>query len=227
MKSEFTVSLMCMDYLHISEQIEILNQNADGYHIDIMDGHFCKNITLGPDFIKACAKLTTKPIDVHLMTTNPNDWIEACARAGASLISPHAETINADAFRTLNMIKAAGCRTGVTLNPATPLSYCRHYLSRIDVLTIMCVDVGYSGQSFIEEMLDKITEARRLREENGWHYKILIDGSCNEESFRKLHAAGAEAYVMGNTGLFRLDPDLRKACCKMKEIFTRETGEAV
>lgn len=73
MKSEFTVSLMCMDYLHISEQIEILNQNADGYHIDIMDGHFCKNITLGPDFIKACAKLTTKPIDVHLMTTNPND----------------------------------------------------------------------------------------------------------------------------------------------------------
>ena len=125
MRPEFTASLMCMDFLDIKHQIEVLDQKLDGYHIDIMDGHYCKNITLSRD---------------------------------------------------------AGCQVGVTLNPATPLSYCRHYLNRIDVLTLMTVDVGYAGQPFIEEMLEKIAQAARMREENGWHYKIMIDGSCNKSS---------------------------------------------
>lgn len=224
MRPEFTASLMCMDLLDIKHQIEVLDGELDGYHIDIMDGHYCKNITLSPDFMKACARVAKKPMDVHLMTTNPNDWIDACAAAGAAMISPHAETINTDCFRTLNRIRAAGCQVGVTLNPATPLSYCQHYLNRIDVLTLMTVDVGYAGQPFIEEMLEKIAQAARLREENDWHYKIMIDGSCNQKTFRRLYEAGADVFVMGSSGLFSLDADLKAACDTMKRLFAQETG---
>ena len=215
MRPEFTASLMCMDLLDIKHQIEVLDGELDGYHIDIMDGHYC---------MKACARVAKKPMDVHLMTTNPNDWIDACAAAGAAMISPHAETINTDCFRTLNRIRAAGCQVGVTLNPATPLSYCQHYLNRIDVLTLMTVDVGYAGQPFIEEMLKKIAQAARLREENGWHYKIMIDGSCNQKTFRRLYEAGADVFVMGSSGLFSLDADLKAACDTMKRLFAQETG---
>lgn len=224
MKPEFTVSLMCMDFLDMKHQLEVLDKNVDGYHIDIMDGHYCKNITLSPDFIKACARVAVKDMDVHLMTTNPNDWIELCAKAGARMISPHAETINTDCFRTLNRIAELGCKVGVTLNPATPLSYCKHYLNRIDVLTLMTVDVGFAGQPFIEEVLDKIAEAKRLREENGYHYKIMIDGSCNQKTFKRLYDAGADVFILGTSGLFNLDDNLQAACDKMKENFQNETG---
>ncbi len=224
MKPLLTVSLMCMDFLDMRNQIDILNEEFDGYHMDIMDGHFCKNITLSPDIIKAVGKAAEKPMDVHLMTTSPNDWIGLCADAGAKVISPHAETINTDAFRTLNSIRDKGCETGVTLNPATPLSYCKEYLGRIDVLTIMTVDVGFAGQPFITEMLDKIREARKLREENGWHYRIMIDGSCNKKTFKELYKAGAEQFILGSSGLFSLDEDLRTACVKAKKIFEEETG---
>ena len=224
MRPEFTASLMCMDLLDIKHQIEVLDGELDGYHIDIMDGHYCKNITLSPDFMKACARVAKRPMDVHLMTTNPNDWIDACAAAGAAMISPHAETINTDCFRRPNRNRAAGWQVGVTLNPATPLSYCQHYLNRIDVLTLMTVDVGYAGQPFIEEMLEKIAQAARLREENGWHYKIMIDGSCNQKTFRRLYEAGADVFVMGSSGLFSLDADLRAACDTMKRLFAQETG---
>ena len=224
MKSEFCVSLMCMDFLKIREQIDVMDRNIDGYHIDIMDGHYCKNITLSPDFMKACAQVAKKPMDVHLMTTDPGDWLDACAAAGAKTISPHAETINTDCFRTLNRIKELGCEVGVTLNPATPLSYCAHYLNRIDLLTLMTVDVGFAGQPFIEEMLAKIAEAKRLREENGWHYKIMIDGSCNKKTFKRLYEAGADVFVLGSSGLFSLDSDLQTACDKMKAQFEEETG---
>ena len=224
MKPLLTVSLMCMDFLDMKNQIDVLNEEFDGYHMDVMDGHFCKNITLSPDIIKAVGKAAKKPMDVHLMTTEPNDWIKSCAEAGAELISPHAETINTNAFRTINRIKDLGCKTGVTLNPATPLAYCKEYLGRIDVLTIMTVDVGFAGQPFIREMLDKIKEAKKLREENGWHYQIMIDGSCNKKTFKDLYAAGAECFILGSSGLFSLDDDLRVACAKAKKIFEEETG---
>mgnify|MGYP000914508066 CR=1 FL=1 len=224
MKPEFSVSLMCMDFLDIRRQIETLNPLVDGYHIDIMDGHYCKNITFGPDFIRVCAQVAKKPMDVHLMTTDPNDWIDICARAGAALISPHAETINADCFRTLNRIRDAGCKVGVTLNPATPLDCCRYYLDRVDVLTLMTVDVGFAGQPFIAEMLEKVSEAKRLRKEKGWHYKIMIDGSCNEKTFGDLYRSGADVFVLGSSGLFSLDADLQAAFTKMKTQFEEKTG---
>lgn len=223
MKPEFSVSLMCMDFLNIKEQMETLNDNMAMYHADIMDGHYCKNITLSPDLIKTFSGAATLPIDVHLMTTNPVDWIELCANAGVTYISPHAETINTDAFRIMNMIKNLGCKTGVVLNPATPLSFVEPYLNRIDLLTIMTVDVGFAGQPFIEEMLDKIKEAVRIREEKGYSYKIQVDGSCNKKTYKRLKEAGTDIFVLGSSGLFNLNKNLSKACEMAYEEFAEET----
>lgn len=223
MKPDFSVSLMCMDFLNIKEQMQILNGQMAMYHADIMDGHYCKNITLSPDLIKTFSSVATLPIDVHLMTTNPGDWIELCAQAGATYISPHAETINTDAFRVMNMIKSAGCKTGVVLNPSTPLSYVESYLDRVDMITIMTVDVGFAGQPFIEEMLGKIKEAVKLREEKGYTYKIQVDGSCNKKTFKRLKEAGTDVFVVGSSGLFSLDEDLSKACDKAYQDFDEAT----
>lgn len=219
MRPLFEVSLMCMDFLNIRGQLEVLNKRADLYHIDIMDGHYCKNITLSPDMIRAFKKVAVLPMDAHLMTTTPNDWIEAVAEAGVEYITPHCETINWDAFRILNRIEALGCKTGVALNPATPLSQIEYYIDRIEMLTIMTVDVGYAGQPFITQMLKKIEQAREMKEKHGYQYKIKIDGSCNRKTFKRLVNAGAEILIVGSSGLFNLDPDINIAFDKLFQNF--------
>lgn len=219
MKPKFSPSLMCMDLLQIKEQIEVLNERADFYHVDIMDGHFVKNITLSPDFVKAISPVCTLPLDCHLMVTNPDDYIEVLAEAGAGYICPHAETINADAFRIIHKIKEYGCKAGVVLNPATPLSYIQHYIHLLDKITIMSVDPGFAGQPFIREMLEKIKEAKRLKKEKGYHYLIEVDGSCNQNTFKELAEAGVEVFIVGSSGLFNLDENLEIAWEKMTAQF--------
>ena len=221
MKAMFNPSLMCMDLLDIKKQTEILNERCDLYHVDIMDGHFVKNITLSPDFVAAFAKIAKKPIDCHLMCEYPDDYIETLAKAGATYICPHAETINSDAFRIINKIRALGCRVGVVLNPATPLSYIQNYIHKLDKITIMSVDPGFAGQPFIREMLDKIKEAKELKEKNGYKYLIEVDGSCNENTFRELSQAGTEVFIVGASGLFSKDKDLAKAWDKMIESYNK------
>ncbi len=223
-KPAFAISMMCMDFLNLRPQMETLNRRAQLYHVDIMDGHFAPNITLSPDFIRAVSGAAALPIDAHLMTTDPNQWIDQVAEAGARIISPHAETINANAFRTLNRIRALGCQEGITLNPATPLSAIEHYIDRLDLLTIMTVDVGFSGQPFIEQMLRKIERARELKEKHGYRYRIQVDGCCNAGTFARLWDAGTEVFVMGTTGLFSLVADTDRAYDKMLAGFGEATG---
>lgn len=215
MKPQFSVSLMCLDFLRIKEQLEALNHKADYYHIDIMDGHFCKNITLSPDMIRACKRVSTLPMDVHLMTTTPTDWLDVVAEAGADFISVHAETVNTDAFRTLRHIENLGCKKGMVLNPATTLATIEHYAELLDMLTIMTVDVGYAGQRFIEQMLPKIELASTWKERHGYSYSIQIDGGCNQATFKRLVNAGADVLVVGTSGLFGLDDDVNIAYDKM------------
>ena len=219
MKPLFCPSLMCMDFLHASEEIEVLNAGCDMYHVDIMDGHFCKNITLSPSIIKSLRPALTKPVDAHLMVTDPGDYLEALSDAGTDYISVHAETINANAFRTLHRIRELGCKTGVVLNPGSPLSWVEQYADQIDLLTIMTVDVGFSGQPFIPTMLRKIEQACNLRESLGLHYLIQIDGACGPNTYGALNAAGADAYVMGSSGLFRKGMTLEESCSRMHEDF--------
>lgn len=225
MTSKFSVSLMCMDYLHIEDQIKELNEVTDYYHLDLMDGHYCKNITMSPDLIKAISSVSNKPMDVHLMTTHPNDWIDSLADAGVNTICPHAETINTDAFRTLNRIKDRGCKVGVVLNPATSVREIEQYINRLDLITVMTVDVGFAGQAFIPEMLDKIKLLNEIKQKEHLNFEIQVDGSCNNKTFKCLHDVGTDIYVVGSSGLFSRDKDVKKAFKLLKDDFTMLTGE--
>lgn len=222
MKGMFSPSLMCMDLLDIKNQIELLNSRADMFHVDIMDGHYVKNITLSPDFVKAIAPVCEIPLDCHLMVTDPDLYIEPLAIAGATYISPHAETINAESFRIIKKIRDLGCKPGVVINPATPLSYIKEYIHLLDKITIMSVDPGFAGQPFIEEMLDKIREAKSLKEKYGYKFIIEIDGSCNEKTFKRLKEAGVELFIVGNSGLFDLADNIPEAWEKMLKNFEKE-----
>lgn len=222
MKTYFAPSLMCMDLLNIKEETEILNQRADFYHVDIMDGHFVKNITLSPYFVRTISKIAKLPIDCHLMVTNPYDYIDRVADAGAFYITPHAETINAEAFRVINKIKSRGCKVGIAINPATPIQYIEQYIHHIDKLTIMSVDPGFSGQPYIPEMLKKISIAKEMKRSNDYKYLIEVDGSCNEKTYKELHKAGVEVFVMGSTGLFNMDKNLVKAWDIMIQKFNEQ-----
>lgn len=224
-KMMFSPSLMCMDLLSMKEQVEILNERADFYHVDIMDGHFVKNITLSPFFVSTLKRVSKLPIDVHLMTEYPDDYIEELAKAGADYICPHAETINKDAFRIINKINSFGCKAGIVLNPATPIEWIKYYIHLLDKITVMTVDPGFAGQPFIPEMLDKIKELKELKEKNGYNYLIEVDGSCNERTFDILTEAGAEVLIVGSSGLFNLDSDLPKAWDKMMEIYEAKTAK--
>lgn len=224
-KMQFSPSLMCMDLTKFREQVEILNERADYYHVDIMDGHFVKNITLSPFFVEQLNKISTIPLDVHMMVEYPSDYIDELAKAGAYYIVPHAETINKDAFRVINKIESVGCKVGVALNPATIVDSIKHYIHRLDKITVMTVDPGFAGQPFIAEMLDKIKELKDLREKHGYKYLIEIDGSCNERTFKRLTDAGADILIVGSSGLFNLDSDLTVAWDKMMEIYDRETSK--
>lgn len=223
-KPMFSASLMCMDLLNVQEQIAIMNKSMDMYHIDIMDGHYAKNITLSPGFVKACAKIAKKPMDCHLMVEYPGDYIEELAEAGADIISCHAETINHNAFYLIDRIESLGCRFGVAINPATPFLYIKHYLNHVKLLTIMTVDVGYSGSKFVPEALDKVREAASYREEHNLDYLIQVDGACNADNFKAMDEAGAEIFVMGNTGLFGMAPDLTDAIDIMINNYEKATG---
>lgn len=225
MKPKFAISVMCMDFLNLKKQIEFLNNKCDYFHFDIMDGHFCPNIMLPPSLVKILSPSMKKPVDAHLMVEHPQEYLEDLAKDGADFISLHAETINPYAFRLMDRIEEPGCKVGITLNPATPISSIKHYLHRIDMLTIMTVDVGFSGSKFIEEMLEKIEEAAVLKKEKSYKYIIQVDGACNEKTFAKLAKAGAESYVMGNTGLFKYDPDIEKAYDMFVNTFYKEAGE--
>ncbi|WP_312239540.1 D-allulose 6-phosphate 3-epimerase [Pantoea sp.] len=208
MRTLISPSLMCMNLMEIKQQLAVLDARADFLHIDIMDGHYVKNLTLSPFFIEQIRPYTQVALDVHLMVEEPTDFIEVIAKAGADYICPHAETINRDAFRVINQIRSLGKKVGVVLNPATPISFIQSYLHLLDKITVMTVDPGYAGQPFIVEMLKKIEELRDLKNRHGYRYLIEIDGSCNQRTYNLLLGAGAEVLIVGTSGLFNLHENL-------------------
>ena len=229
MRPIFNPSLMCMDFLDIRHQLEVLNSRVDLYHFDIMDGHYVPNITLSPDLAKAIAPASNLPLDFHMMVTDPEQYIEPCRKAVESLTargiisfySPHAEVISGKGFRIIDEIRKAGFRPGVAINPETPLEYIMAYLHRLDKVTSMSVDPGFAGQPFIPEVLEKVRAAKALKAENPekYHFIIEIDGSCNKKTYGLLAEAGIESFIVGTSGLFNNDPDLAKAYDIMMEDF--------
>ncbi|MEB6084852.1 D-allulose 6-phosphate 3-epimerase [Enterococcus casseliflavus] len=209
-------SLMCMDISKFEEQINCLNQTVDYYHIDIMDGHYVSNMTLSPWFIEQLKNHTKIPLDVHLMVTNPIAYVEQLLDLGVEVISIHAEFLNGHAFRLSQTIKQHGKKMGVVLNPETPLNLITDYLHLIDIVTVMTVDPGFAGQSFISESLDKVRKLKDYRKENNLIFEIQIDGSCNKNTYHKLIAAGADILILGSSGLFKVDDSIEKAIAVMQ-----------
>ena len=219
----FAPSLMCMDIGDTRRQIEVFERYCHILHADIMDGHFAKNITLGPDLIHQIKAMTSLPIEAHLMVEHPEEFIDIIADAGADYISLHAETIRNNSFSTIRRIQSIGCKVGVVVCPATPLIDIDAYLDQIDLLTIMTVEVGYAGQRFIPQMLRKIEHARDLREKNGYKYMIQVDGAVGPNTYKEMYEAGARAFVMGSSGLFKPDVEnIETACIQMREEFLAE-----
>lgn len=214
---QLSPSLMCMDLGKFSEQITYLNTVMDYYHIDIMDGHYVNNMTLSPWFIEQLQAHTELPLDAHLMVTNPVDYVEPLLNLGVEVISIHAEHLNGHAFRVSQSIKAQGKKMGVVLNPETPMELILDYLHLIDIVTVMTVDPGFAGQKFIVESLNKVRWLKNYRKENNLSFLIQIDGSCNEKTYSMMLEAGADILIIGSSGLFSLDDDIKKAVVQLNE----------
>jgi len=210
---------MCMNYLAIKEQLAVLNAKADFYHVDIMDGDYVRNFALSPDFVKQISSSAKLPIDVHLMINHPSNYLEVLAESGANYISPQSETITKDAFRTMNTIKSLGCKTGIAINPSNSLDEIKYYIDMLDKITIMTVDPGFAGQKLITNMLFKIRELVKIREEKKLNFLIEVDGCCNGKTFKPLYDAGVDVMIVGSSGLFNLDSDVSVAWDKMMEMF--------
>lgn len=223
MRYYLSPSLMCMDMMKLTEQLRFLNSKADRLHVDIMDGHYVKNLALSASFVAQIRPYTSLPIDVHLMVEAPASFIPALLDAGADAFSLHPETICREAFRVINMLRQAGKEVGMVLNPATPVESIQHYLHLLDKVTVMTVDPGYAGQPFIPEMLAKITQLHQLKETGSLRFLLEVDGSCNRNTYRALLGAGAQILVMGSSGLFRADMPLELAW----ETMSRELSAAL
>ncbi len=220
----FSPSLMCMDLLNMREEFEVLNQHCQMYHVDIMDGHFAKNLTLSPDFVRTIKRVTKLPIETHLMVEHPSQFIDRFIDAGADIITFHAETVATDAFRLLSRIRKGGCKTGVCLCPATPISAVEAYLDEIDFLTVMTVDIGYAGQTFIPQMFKKIKALDALRKQNNLSFVMQVDGAVGFDVYQELYESGVRAFVMGSSGLYKKGLDISTACAQMKQEFFKATG---
>jgi ribulose-phosphate 3-epimerase len=191
-------SILSADFSCLGQEIQAVEAaGADWIHIDVMDGHFVPNITMGPIVVKAARKSTALPLDVHLMIQTPDLFIADFAQAGADYISVHVETC-LHLNRTVRLIKDAGAKAGVVLNPATPLSSLEWILDELDFVLVMSVNPGFGGQAFIPSSLEKIRQLRRLIDQRAKKVLIQVDGGVSDRTIESLHLAGADVFVAGS-----------------------------
>ena len=191
-------SILSADFTRLGEEIlAVVKAGADYLHIDVMDGHFVPNITIGPLVVKAARPITVIPFDVHLMISQPELYIEEFVKAGANIISIHAE-MAIHLHRTLCHIRDCGAKAAVALNPATPVGVLDHVMNQLDMVLIMSVNPGFEAQKFIPEVLPKISALRKKIDELGLDIEIEVDGGINHETVGRVSSAGADVFVAGS-----------------------------
>jgi len=191
-------SILSADFTRLGEEVQAVEKaGADYIHIDVMDGHFVPNITIGPMIVEAVKRVTSLPLDVHLMISEPDAYIDEFARAGAGLLTVHSEAVN-HLHRTLQRIKGLGVKTGVSLNPATSLEVLDYVFEDLDMVLLMTVNPGFGGQSFIPQVIPKIKKLRKTIEERKLELDIEVDGGIGPENIKDVSLAGANVFVAGS-----------------------------
>ncbi len=216
MKIYLAPSILSADLLRLEKQIRQVAENgADFIHIDVMDGHFVPNLTFGPNMVKAVKRIVNIPLDVHLMISNPDDYIDDYVKAGADILTVHQEACT-HLHRTIQNIHQHGIKAGVSLNPATPLATIEDILEDLDLLLIMSVNPGFGGQKFIRRSLERIARVRQMAEDRNPDLLLEVDGGINPETAREVVSSGANVLVAGNaifgsTDIVGAMTDIRRA----------------
>jgi len=209
-------SILSADFSRLGEEIAAIEKGgADWVHVDVMDGHFVPNITIGAPVVASLRKITKLPLDVHLMIQDPDKYIEKFSKAGADIITVHVET-SPHLHRSVQFIKDQGCKAGVSLNPATSLTMLDHILSEVDMVLIMTVNPGFGGQEFIPSVLPKIKRLREKINEKGIGVDIEVDGGVNINTISKVAQAGGNIFVAGNAVF--TTPDYGKTISELRRL---------
>jgi len=215
-----STSILSADFTRLGEEIAACEKaDADWLHVDVMDGHFVPNITMGPFIVQTCRRVTKLPLDVHLMIEKPERYIEAFAKAGASGLTVHVETCP-DLLSTLKQIKSLGCWAGIVLNPPTPVSAIEPFLGEADLVLVMSVNPGYSGQKFMPETISKVASVRKqldIINSSAW---LEVDGGINHDTLLLMKKAGATAFVAA-TAVFKYPEGTQAGIKSLRDVITR------
>ncbi len=217
-KIQISPSILSADFSQLGSEIKKLEQGgADLIHVDVMDGHFVPNLTIGPPVIKNLRKYTKLPFDVHLMISPVHEYIEKYADAGADIITIHPEATD-NLKESINLIKKFGKKVGVSLNPKTKIKTLIDQIENIDLVLIMSVNPGFGGQKFMPEVLNKIRELKKIKDEGKYHFDIEVDGGINFSNSKMVLEAGADILVSGTTVFKENDGDIKVNIEKLKSM---------
>ena len=217
-KIQVSPSILSADFSKLGDDIKRLEQSgADMIHVDVMDGHFVPNLTIGPPVIKSLRKYTKLPFDVHLMINPVHKYIKDYSEAGADIITFHPEATE-DMFETINLIKSLNKKVGISLNPNTKINAAEEHLDKVDLILIMSVHPGFGGQKFIEDVVQKIKDLDKIRNQKKLNFKIEIDGGINFETSKIAVDAGVDILVSGTTVFKENNGDLEKNIKTLKQM---------